>query len=38
MEHSYEKALMTFTLSKNVPSLLVAKKILDDMIVANKDY
>lgn len=38
MEHSYEKALKTFTLSKTVPSLLVAKKILDDMIVANKDY
>ena len=38
VEHSYEKALMTFTLSKTVPSLLVAKKILDDMIVANKAY
>ena len=35
VEHSYEKALMAFTLSKTVPSLLVAKKILDDMIVAN---
>ena len=34
VEHSYEKALMAFTLSKIVPSLLVAKKILDDMIVA----
>ena len=38
VEHSYEKALMAFTLSKTVPSLLVAKKILDDMIVANKAY
>ncbi len=38
VEHSYEKALMAFTLSKTVPSLLVAKKILGDMIVANKAY
>lgn len=38
VEHSYEKALMAFTMSKTVPSLLVAKKILDDMIVANKAY
>ena len=38
VEHSYEKALMAFTLSKTVPSLGVAKKILDDMIEANKDY
>ena len=38
IEHSYEKALMAFTLSKTVPSLTVAKQILDDMIEANKDY
>ena len=38
IEHSYEKALMAFTLSKTVPSLLVAKKILDDMIEANKEF
>ena len=38
IEHSYEKALMAFTLSKTVPSLFVAKKILDDMIEANKEY
>ena len=29
---------MAFTLSKTVPSLTVAKQILDDMIEANKDY
>ena len=26
------------TLSKTVPSAKVAKEILDDLIVANKDY
>lgn len=38
IEHSYEKALMAFTLSKTVPSLFVAKKILDEMMEANKEY
>lgn len=38
VEHSYEKALMAFTLSKTVPSLFVAKKILDDMIEVNRAY
>ena len=38
IENSYEKALMAFTMSKTVPSLFTAKKILDDMIEANKGY
>jgi len=29
---------MAFTLSKTVPSLFVAKKILDEMMEANKEY
>jgi 6-phospho-beta-glucosidase/maltose-6'-phosphate glucosidase len=37
-EHSYEKALMAFTMNKTVPSAVTAKKILDDMIKANKGY
>lgn len=38
IEGSYEKALMSFTMNKTVPSAFVAKKILDDMIEANKNY
>ena len=38
IEHSYQKALMAFTLNKTVPSAMTAKKILDDMIVANRGY
>ena len=38
IEGSYEKVLQAFTLNKTVPSMKVAKEILDDMIVANKDY
>lgn len=38
IEGSYEKALQAFTLNKTVPSMAVAKAILDDMIEANKDY
>ena len=38
IEHSYKKALMAFTLNKTVPSAMTAKKILDDMIVANREY
>ena len=38
VEKSYLKLWQALTLSKTVPSLLVAKKILDDMIVANKAY
>ena len=35
---SYEKVLQAFTLNKTVPSMNVAKAILDDMIEANKGY
>ena len=38
IEGSYEKVLQAFTLNKTVPSMTVAKEILDDMIEANKDY
>ena len=38
IEGSYEKVLEAFTLNKTVPSMKVAKEILDDMIEANKEY
>lgn len=38
IEGSYQKALEAFTLNKTVPSMKVAKEILDDMIEANKGY
>lgn len=38
IENSYEKALQAFTLNKTVPSMNVAKQILDDMIEVNKGY
>ena len=38
IEGSYEKALKAFTLNKTVPSMNVAKEVLDDMIEANKDF
>ena len=38
IEGSYQKALEAFTLSKTVPSMNVAKAVLDDMIEANKGY
>ena len=38
IEGNYEKVLQAFTLNKTVPSMKVAKEILDDMIEANKDY
>lgn len=37
-ENSYYKALQAFTLNQAVPSATVAKKCLDDFIVANGDY
>ncbi len=37
-EKSYQKALQAFTLNQTVPNARVAKKILDEMIIANKDY
>ncbi|SFD29742.1 6-phospho-alpha-glucosidase [Clostridium uliginosum] len=38
LEGSYEKAVMALTMSKTVKSALQAKKILDDLIEANKGY
>ena len=38
IENSYEKALMAFTMNKMIPSANVAKKVLDDMIEANREY
>ena len=38
IEGSYEKVLQAFTLNKTVPSMTVAKAILDDMIEANKGF
>lgn len=37
-QHSYLKMLQAMTLSKTVPSANVAKKILDELIVANEGY
>lgn len=38
IEGSYEKVLEAFTLNKTVPSMKVAKEVLDDLMEANKDY
>ncbi|MGL5428063.1 MAG: 6-phospho-alpha-glucosidase, partial [Cetobacterium sp.] len=38
IEGSYQKLWQALTMSKTVPSATVAKAILDDLIVANKDY
>ena len=38
IEGSYQKALEAFTLSKTVPSMNVAKAVLDDMIEANQGF
>ena len=38
IEGSYQKLWQAITLSKTVPSATVAKKILDDLIEANKGY
>lgn len=37
-EQSYLKALQAITLNQTVPSMLVAKKVLDALIEANRDY
>ncbi|WHY00120.1 hypothetical protein [Neobacillus sp. DY30] len=37
-EGSYEKALQAFTVNKTIPAAIVAMKILDDLIEANKDF
>ncbi|WP_432719159.1 6-phospho-alpha-glucosidase [Pectinatus frisingensis] len=36
--NSYQKLWQAISLSKTVPSVSIAKKILDDLITANKDY
>ncbi|MGL5000486.1 MAG: 6-phospho-alpha-glucosidase [Cetobacterium sp.] len=38
IEGSYQKLWQALTMSKTVPSASVAKAILDDLIVANKDF
>lgn len=38
MEGSYQKMWQALTLSRTVPSAAIAKKILDDLIEANKGY
>lgn len=38
VERSYEKVLKAFTLNRTIPSAQVAKKVLDDLMVANKEY
>ena len=38
VEGSYEKVLKSFMLNKTVPSMNVAKAVLDDMIEANKGF
>lgn len=38
IEGSYEKALQAFTLNKTIPSMNVARQVLDDLIEVNKDY
>ena len=38
IQGSYEKLWQALTLSSIVPSAKVAKDVLDDLIVANKEY
>lgn len=38
IEGSYQKVLEAFTLNKTIPSMKVAKEVLDDLIEANEDY
>lgn len=38
IEGSYQKLWQALTLSRTIPSATIAKKILDDMIEANKGY
>lgn len=38
IEGSYNKVLQAFAMNKTVPSSLVAKQILDEMIEANKEF
>ena len=38
LQFLYQKMWQALALSKTVPSAKVAKEILDDLIVANKEY
>ena len=38
IEHSYQKLWQAIALSKTVPSVYVAKKLLDDLYEANKEF
>ena len=38
LEGSYTKALQALTLNRTVPSADVAKRLLDDLLAANRDY
>ena len=38
IEGSYEKVLHAFALNKTVPSIEVAKEVLDEMMIVNKPY
>lgn len=38
IEGSYKKALQSFTLNKAIPSMTVAKAVLDDLIETNKRF
>ncbi len=38
IEGSYTKVLQAFSMNKTVPSLEVAKDILDEMIIANEGF
>ena len=38
IENSYQKLWQSLAMNKTVPSVKVAKLILDDLIEANKDF
>ncbi|GAB2026156.1 6-phospho-alpha-glucosidase [Lactovum odontotermitis] len=38
LEKSYQKLWQSLTLSRTVPNAKVAKQILDDLVIANKDF
>lgn len=38
IEQDYQKVWQAFTLSRTIPSATVAKEVLDDLIIANKDF
>ena len=37
-EQSYQKAFEAFTLNQTIPNADVAKTVLDELLVANKDF